>query len=68
VSETFAAKGFDLPGAETFFRLGIIMNGDGTNATVHFDNIQVAPVPEPTAIGLMGMAALALGSGRPRRK
>jgi len=68
VSETFAAKGFDLPAGETFFRLGIIMNGDGTNATVHFDNIRVAPVPEPTAIGLIGMAALALGSGRARRK
>jgi hypothetical protein len=68
ISETFAAKGFDLPPAETFFRLGLIMNGDGTNATVHFDNIRVEPVPEPGTIGLLGtVAAMALTLARRRR-
>jgi hypothetical protein len=54
VSETFAAKGYNIPAGETFFRLGLIMNGDGANATVHFDNIRVAPVPEPNSLGLLG--------------
>jgi len=68
VNETFAAKGFDLPAGETFFRLGLIINGDGTNATVHFDNVRVEPVPEPAAIVLLGPAAAAFGFARRRRE
>jgi hypothetical protein len=56
VTQTFAAKGFDLPAGQTFFRLGLIINGDGANQAVSFDNISVRPVPEPASL-----AALALG-------
>lgn len=67
ISETFAAKGYDMPTGQTFFRLGLIINGDGANATVLFDNIRVEPVPEPAATALVGAAAAALGFARRRR-
>lgn len=68
ISETFAEKLFDLPTAQTFFRLGLIINGDGANATVHFDNIQVVPViPEPAAGAVVGIVAAGLGVARRRR-
>jgi hypothetical protein len=41
-------------------RLGLIINGDGANATVYFDNISIRPVPEPASMALFGMAASAL--------
>lgn len=65
VSQTFAAKGFDLPDAQTFFRLGLIINGDGPTA-VHFDNITVTPVPEPATVALLGLALPALMMRRRR--
>jgi hypothetical protein len=50
ISETFSEKGLDLPTGQTFFRLGLIINGDGPAATVYFDNITIQPViPEPSA-------------------
>jgi hypothetical protein len=62
VSQTFAAKGFDIPAGETFFRLGLIINGDGANQAVYFDNITVQPVPEPgAALVCLGAALGALG-------
>jgi MYXO-CTERM domain-containing protein len=63
ISETLTAKYGALDagflGGQTFQRLGFIINGDGANATVYFDNVRVTPVPEPTTLGLAGLAALA---------
>ena len=58
VSETLTQKYGTLdPGflAQSFMRFGLIMNGDGSAATVYFDNISIAPVPEPTTLSLLGL-------------
>jgi hypothetical protein len=65
VTETLAAKGFNIPLAETFFRFGLISNGDGTNAKIYFDNITLSVVPEPASLavaglGLFGVAGVAI--------
>jgi hypothetical protein len=71
VTETFAAAygnplaaGFQ---AQTFMRLGLIMNGDGSAATVYFDNISITPVPEPASLSLFGLAVPALWMMRRRK-
>lgn len=64
VTQTLAAKGFDLPEAQNFFRLGFIINGDGANQVVHFDNISVRPVPEPASLAVFGIVLLAMRRGR----
>jgi hypothetical protein len=66
VTQTFAQKGFDLPDAQTFFRLGLILNGDGANQAVHFDNITVGAVPEPATLGLFALTLPALAIRRRR--
>jgi hypothetical protein len=66
VSINMAAVGFDMPAGETFFRLGFILNGDGANQAVLFDNVAVTPVPEPASIALVGMALPALAIRRRR--
>src|SRR4051794_12443840 len=65
VAETFAAKGVDMPPGETFFRIGLIANGDGT-PTIYFDNITITPVPEPTSLALLGLGIPALALRRRR--
>jgi hypothetical protein len=55
VSQTLAAKGFNIPLAETFFRFGLISNGDGTQAKVYYDNIKLSVVPEPASLALVGL-------------
>jgi MYXO-CTERM domain-containing protein len=45
---------------ETFFRLGLIENGDGTGVSVSFTDISVTPIPEPGMFALAGLGAAAL--------
>lgn len=55
----FTAFGTDTNAAtEVGFRLGFILNGDGTGVTVDFSNIEVAPVPEPATLSVccLGLA------------
>jgi len=60
VSINMAAVGFAMPAADTFFRLGLIENGDGTGAGAYFTNISVAPVPEPGSLALIGLGMASL--------
>lgn len=68
VSQTFAAKGFDIPLGENFFRLGFISNGDGTQAKIYFDNVRISIVPEPTTIVIAGLGLAGMGLIARRRK
>ena len=64
VTVNLAAIGYAIPAADTFFRLGLIENGNGTGVSVDFTDISVAPVaavPEPASFGLYGLG-LAAGS------
>jgi hypothetical protein len=59
VSLNMGAIGFDMPDTDTFFRLGLIENGDGSSPVgVYFTDISVTAVPEPSLPALFGMAAL----------
>jgi hypothetical protein len=65
VDVNFAAVGFSMPPADTFFRLGIILNGNGANL-VDFDNISIHPIPEPASIALLALGLPALAIRRRR--
>lgn len=62
VAETFTQK-YGAIGAgflgQTFLRMGLIINGDGA-VNVHFDNVSVRPVPEPTTTAVAATALSAL--------
>jgi hypothetical protein len=60
VTYNMAAVGFNMPAADTFFRWGMIINGDGAAQTVHYDNISITPVPEPTSMAVLGLALPAM--------
>jgi hypothetical protein len=66
VTQTFAAKGFNIPLGETFFRLGLISNGDGTQTKIYFDNITISAVPEPASLALFALSLPAIWFTRRR--
>jgi hypothetical protein len=68
VAFTLASKAIDMPAGDTFYRLGLIVNGDGTNAKVYYDNITLAPVPEPASLVLFSLGGLALAGAAIRRR
>ena len=70
VTETFTQKYGTLTDplwfGQTFMRLGLIVQGDGTGS-VYFDNITITAVPEPASLSLLALAAPALWMMRRRR-
>jgi hypothetical protein len=67
VSINMAAVGFNIPAADTFFRLGLIENANGTGVAVDITDISVSPVPEPATLLLLGLAMPAMWMVRRRR-
>ena len=59
ITINMASVGFNMPPADTFFRLGLIENGNGTGTGVYFTDISVSPIPEPSTLALIGLGACA---------
>lgn len=60
VTINLAAVGYAMPAADTYFRLGLIENGNGTGVGVHVTDISVSPVPEPASLALIGLGMAGL--------
>lgn len=59
VTVPFTAFGTDANApTETYFRLGLILNGDGTGVTVNYSDISISPVPEPSTLALAGLGLI----------
>jgi hypothetical protein len=67
VSVNLATVGYAMPPADTFFRLGLIENANGTGVGVYVTDISVSPVPEPATLALFGLG-LAAGAVFLRRR
>lgn len=58
VTINMGAAGFGLNPTNTFYRLGLIENGNGGSLVgVNFTDISISPVPEPSGLWLLGLAA-----------
>ncbi len=64
VSFTLASAGYNMPPGETFFRPGLISNGDGTGVKIYYDNIRLSVVPEPASLVLLALTMPALVARR----
>jgi PEP-CTERM motif len=59
VTVPFSAFGTDANAAtETYFRMGFILNGDGTGVNVDYTDINIVAVPEPSSLALCAMGAM----------
>ncbi len=69
VTESLATMGVNDPNAatESYFRLGLIENGNGTGTGVYYTNISVSPVPEPATLSLCGLGLAGLAFLRRRK-
>jgi hypothetical protein len=45
---------------ESFWRLGLIVNGNGAGNGAYFNDISITPVPEPTMIALAGLGGISM--------
>lgn len=57
VTVPFTAYGTD-PNADTYYRLGLILNGDGTGVTVDYTGFKIIQVPEPVTLAMCGLGLL----------
>ena len=62
VTENLGTMGVSDPNAasETYYRLGLIENGNGTGVGVDYTDISVYSVPEPASLALAGLGGLSM--------